>query len=79
MSRNVITPLCMILNYLALALVQVPTKLVQFQDGDSLSQGQMTMGEDGTLQVISGMDHGDGNNQVVLNQGWLLTYILIRY
>ncbi|XP_066965286.1 transcriptional repressor CTCF-like isoform X1 [Macrobrachium rosenbergii] len=38
-------------------------------DGDSLPQGQMTMGEDGTLQVISGMDHGEGNNQVVLNQG----------
>ncbi|KAK8749224.1 hypothetical protein OTU49_015738 [Cherax quadricarinatus] len=38
-------------------------------DGDSLSQGQVALGEDGTLQVIPSMEQGDGNNQVVLNTG----------
>lgn len=43
--------------------------LQNFQDGDSLSQSQVALGEDGTLQVISGMDQSETSNQVVLNTG----------
>lgn len=40
------------------------------QDGDSLPQGQVALGEDGTLQVIPSMQQGEGNSPVVLNTGW---------
>ncbi|XP_076056495.1 uncharacterized protein LOC143034394 [Oratosquilla oratoria] len=39
------------------------------EDSDSLSQGQVTLGEDGTLQVISGVDQSEAGNQVMLNTG----------
>ncbi|CAL4127788.1 unnamed protein product [Meganyctiphanes norvegica] len=38
-------------------------------DEDSMHEGQVALGEDGTLQVISGVDQSDASNQVVLNTG----------
>ncbi|XP_045104046.1 transcriptional repressor CTCF-like [Portunus trituberculatus] len=39
------------------------------EEGDSLSQGQVALGEDGTLQVIPSMQQGEANSPVVLNTG----------
>lgn len=43
--------------------------MVLVQDGDSLPQGQVALGEDGTLQVIPSMQQGEANSPVVLNTG----------
>ena len=53
-----------------------PAVVVVVQDSNSLPQGQVALGEDGTLQVIPSMQQGEANSPVVLNTGQSLTHSL---